>query len=224
MPGKLVDVGSYRLHIDCLGAGSPTVVLENGSGDSMLEWMSVQPEIAKFARVCAYDRAGLGWSDPDSAPRTTEGVTRDLHALLANAGIAPPYVLVGHSMGGFFVSRYAAQYPDEVVGAVLVDPAGPGQNKIFPAEFMRAIDPFYFHDRIASLTAPMGLPRIMGWCSPDYAPPQYRSQLAMVDCAPKTFDAAVAEDDYRKNGADDLSQWPAQGSLGNIPTIPPYRC
>lgn len=124
---KLVEVGGgRRLHLKCAGespAGAPTVLLESGGGNGMDVWARVQPSVARFARVCAYDRAGLGTSDPVGAPRTIAAVTEDLHALLSNAKVPGPYVLVGHSLGGIFVRLYASFYPSEVRGMVLVDSA-----------------------------------------------------------------------------------------------------
>ena len=120
-PGKLVDIGGYQLHVNCTGKGSPTVILDAGFGCDSTAWLTVQPEIAKFARVCSYDRAGLGWSDPGPKPRTSQQIVKELHTLLAKADIRSPYVLVGHSFGGYNVRLYAGHYPDEVVGMVLVD-------------------------------------------------------------------------------------------------------
>lgn len=124
---KLVDVGGgRRLRINCSGmnvAGGPTVVLESGAGSDSSVWNRVQAEVAKFARVCAYDRAGLGGSDPVSKPRTIVALTEDLHVLLANAKVSGPYVLVAHSLGGILARLYASYYPAEVVGMVLVDSA-----------------------------------------------------------------------------------------------------
>src|SRR5829696_10339136 len=121
-PGQLVDVGGYRLHINCTGSGSPTVVIESGWGDSSAAWGWVQPEVAKTTRVCTYDRAGMGWSEPSPEPRTAREFAKELHTLLAKANEPGPYVLVGHSMGGYTVRVYAHDYPEEVVGLVFVDP------------------------------------------------------------------------------------------------------
>lgn len=121
-----VDVGGRRLRINCAGTnleGRPTVILESGFGSPSSVWNKVQPEVAKFTRVCSYDRAGLGGSEPVPAPRTIVALTEDLHALLANAKIPGPYVLVGHSLGGMLARLYASYYPAEVVGMVLVDSA-----------------------------------------------------------------------------------------------------
>ena len=129
-PGQMVDVGDYRLHLYCTGAnvnGSPTVILEQGGGGNTLGWFLVQPEVAKATRVCSYDRAGQGWSDAAPEPRDGESIAKDLHTLLQNAGIPGPYVLAGHSYGGLFVRAYAAYYPEEVVGLVLLDSAHPDE-------------------------------------------------------------------------------------------------
>jgi pimeloyl-ACP methyl ester carboxylesterase len=120
-PGQMVDVGGERLHIDCQGDGGPTVVLVTGLGGSSLLWSRVQPGLVSTGRVCVYDRAGLGWSDAHSGPRSPSAVAAELHTLLANARIPGPYVLVGASIGGKYVRLFAEQYPDAVAGLVLVD-------------------------------------------------------------------------------------------------------
>src|SRR5690349_5336558 len=123
-PGKLVDVGGWRLHLYCTGekrAGQPTVILEPGIGDFSVEWSLVQPGVAKYARVCSYDRAGDGWSDWGPHPRTYRQIVYELHTLLDKAGVKPPFVLVGQSYGGWLVRLYALTYPSDVAGMVLVD-------------------------------------------------------------------------------------------------------
>ena len=120
--GELVDIGGFRLHLNCIGQGTPTVVMDAGGGAPSITWGLVPSEIAKFTRVCTYDRAGLGWSDPNSRiPRTSQQSVDELHLLLTKAGINPPYILVGHSLGGVNMRLYASQYPEDVVGLVLVD-------------------------------------------------------------------------------------------------------
>lgn len=121
-PGTFVDVGGYRLHVVCRGEGAPVVVLESAIAASSLSWSRVQPEVARFTRVCAYDRAGLGWSEQATAPRTLIRVMDDLHAVITNMHCPSPCVIVGHSLGAFVCLAYAAQYPQEVSGVVLVDP------------------------------------------------------------------------------------------------------
>src|SRR5215208_1819844 len=123
-PGELVDVGGYSLHLYCTGEPrAPTVVMDSALGGTVLDWQLVQPEVAKFARVCTYDRAGMGWSEAGTQPRTSRQIVKELHTLLGNAGVEGPYVLVGHSFGGTNMQVYASQYPDEVAGMVLVDSA-----------------------------------------------------------------------------------------------------
>ena len=121
-PGKLVDVGGYRLHLNCTGKSGPTVVLIAGGGDFSFDWGLVQPNVSRFTRACSYDRAGLAWSDPGPTPRTMRQEAHELHTLLKSARIKAPYVLVGHSIGGLIARVYAEQYPGEVAGVVLIDP------------------------------------------------------------------------------------------------------
>jgi pimeloyl-ACP methyl ester carboxylesterase len=136
--GTNIDIGGRVLFLSCTGAGAPTVVLEAGSGNTAATWAGVQPEIGRFTRVCSYDRAGLGQSDP--APpgvRTVQDSVDDLHALLDAAGISGPYVLAGHSLGGLIVRLYASQHPDDVVGLVLVD----GMPSDLPASGLALLPP-----------------------------------------------------------------------------------
>ncbi len=121
-PGRLIDVGGRRLHFHEQGSGSPVVILEAGIAGTSLGWALVQPEIAKFTRVCSYDRTGLGWSDAAaSAPSVSDAIS-DLRTLLSRANVQPPYVLVGHSFGGLLVRAYARCRPEEIAGLVLIDP------------------------------------------------------------------------------------------------------
>jgi len=133
LPGQTVDVGGRRMHILISGAanhGQPTVVLESELGGNCLDWSMVQPEIAKFARVCSYDRAGLGWSQPGAGTRDAKSVASELHTLLGKAGVQGPLVLVGHSIGGLFAREFADLFPQQVAGMVLIDPS----HEDFPAK------------------------------------------------------------------------------------------
>jgi pimeloyl-ACP methyl ester carboxylesterase len=118
----MVDVGGYKLHITCVGQGSPTVILDHVGAANSAQWGLVQPTVAQETRVCAYDRAGFGWSDSGPSPRDAQQNVRELHTLLTKADIPAPYVLVGHSFGGNVALLYTATYPDAIVGLVLVDP------------------------------------------------------------------------------------------------------
>jgi len=131
-PGRLVDVGGHRLHILCTGAGSPAVVLESGLGGSSADWGFVQPGVAAFTRVCSYDRAGMGYSDPGPSPRTARRIALELGQLLDRGGVDGPLVLVGASLGGFTVRVFASERPERVVGLVLVDASHEDQEMEFP--------------------------------------------------------------------------------------------
>ncbi|MBK8021927.1 MAG: alpha/beta fold hydrolase [Chloroflexi bacterium] len=126
--GQMVDVGGYRLHINCTGTGSPTVIIEAGLGDWSLPWNAVQEEVAKTTRVCTYDRAGMGYSEASPLPRTAEQFAYELHTLLERANVEGPYVLAGHSLGGLTVRIFVHDYPTEVAGVVLIDSMSPGQR------------------------------------------------------------------------------------------------
>ena len=118
-----VDIGGRKLNLYCIGIGSPTVVFESGLSDWSFSWALVQPQIALRARACSYDRAGLGYSDPATRSSRSAHMVDDLHRLLRAARVAPPYVLVGHSMGGLNVRLYADRFREDVAGMVLVDPS-----------------------------------------------------------------------------------------------------
>jgi pimeloyl-ACP methyl ester carboxylesterase len=126
---QMVDVGGYKLQVSCWGNGSPTVVLETGAGTSIDAWRNVQAKIPANLRYCAYNRAGLGMSDPAPiSPRTTADHAKDLRAVITKAGITPPYILMAHSLGGLTARQYATQYPQDVAGILLVDSTHPDQT------------------------------------------------------------------------------------------------
>lgn len=128
-PGQMVDIGGRRMHLNCLGHGLPVVILEAGadaSGSPLRE--PIQQQVAQFTRVCAYDRAGIMWSDPGPEPRDAEAIAADLHAALTAASVPPPYVMAGASMAGAYVMVFTREYPDEVAGVVLVDASHPDQT------------------------------------------------------------------------------------------------
>ena len=164
-PGRLVDVGGYRLHIYCTGpqnADRPTVILESGLGAPGLMWTLVQSEVAKNQRVCSYDRAGYGWSDPGPAPRSARQFASELHSLLQNAGERPPYVLVGHSLGSLIARVYTAAYPAEVVGLLFIDPRHEDFFKRMPPEAL-VVDLRNFRNaRWLKLMTPLGYTRLLG--------------------------------------------------------------
>jgi pimeloyl-ACP methyl ester carboxylesterase len=129
-PGTLVSVGGGRkLNIRCLGTGSPTVILTAGAGDQSLAWRSLQTQLAQQTRVCAWDRAGFGFSDPSPAVQDTAHTTDDLEAVLAAPGTPAPYLLVGHSLGSYESLMFSFRHPEQVIGLVLIDPAAPHQQR-----------------------------------------------------------------------------------------------
>lgn len=158
MQGQLIDVGGYRLLLNCTGSGSPTVVLDGGIMDSSQEWKNIQPVLAQRTRVCSYDRAGLGWSDPSPHPRTSFWMAQEMHTVLTNASIEGPYVLVGHSFGGLNIIVFAAEHPQETAGAVLVDSINP--DRIPPPTILKNELIMWLY----RTTAPFGIPRLLGDC------------------------------------------------------------
>jgi pimeloyl-ACP methyl ester carboxylesterase len=137
-PGRLIDIGTHRLHLHCVGEGTPTVVFDAALGGSSLSWRLVQPEVARVTRACTYDRAGFGWSEGGPLPRTAGRVADELHTLLHRAGVAGPYLLVGHSFGGLVMRLFAARHRREVAGLVLIEPAVP-EDWVKPSEEKRAL-------------------------------------------------------------------------------------
>jgi pimeloyl-ACP methyl ester carboxylesterase len=207
MPGQLIDVGGYRLHIECTGAGSPAVLLDSGLGDGYTVWQKVQPQIAPFTRVCSYDRAGYGYSESSPRPRTSLVIAEELHALAHAANIAVPYILVGHSMGGLDVRLYAARYPADVAGMVLVDSSHPEQVRRFP-QALNDLDKTWVREQ-EFLTAimPFGVPRLMGFCGSNL-------EARADKCNFHSEREALAE---LKAFPESARQAASAGSLGDLP-------
>jgi pimeloyl-ACP methyl ester carboxylesterase len=189
-PGRLVDVGGYRMHINCIGHGSPTVILDSGLSDSSLSWYKVQPEVSHFATVCSYDRAGLGWSDSSPKARNSRVFVEELHSLLINAKVSPPYVLVGHSMGGLDVRVYAGRYRSEVAGVVLVDSTHPDLADRLPA-LKTALAIWERQLKHQEYLMPLGIPRLLGWCGS--GPPEIRAEMRTVECSLSRLRETLAE-------------------------------
>jgi len=197
--GRLVDIGGYRLNINCAGQGSPTVILDTGLGVPAIVWNLAQPDISKFTRVCSYDRAGYGWSDPGPMPRTSAQIVKELHTLLHNAGEKPPFVLVGHSFGGFNVRVYNGQYPDEVAGMVLVDASHEDQTDYLPPAMKEAqaeqIKQLQAQQMLAPTLIRLGIVRWMARNQP--APPgmskEFFEETIYLQMQPKNIDAISSE-------------------------------
>lgn len=137
-PGRLYDVFGHKMHMFCAGQGRPTVILDAGLGGFSLEWLSVQQKLAGGMRVCSYDRAGYGWSQFGPLPRTTDQISGELHRLLDVARLEPPFVLVGHSFGGYIAQAFARRWPELTAGIVLVDSSHPEQARYLPSAARRA--------------------------------------------------------------------------------------
>jgi pimeloyl-ACP methyl ester carboxylesterase len=161
-PGQMVDVGGYRLHLNCVGAGRPTVVIEAGWADWSAAWSSrVQPAAARTTRVCTYDRAGYGYSEAGPLPRSSERIERELHMLLHEAQVPGPYVLVGHSLGGPLVRVFAHEYAAEVAGVVLVDSMNPRPDEPATAAIPPPADEQSSADWLLTLPGRVGLARLL---------------------------------------------------------------
>jgi pimeloyl-ACP methyl ester carboxylesterase len=222
----MVDVGGFSLHINCVGTGSPTVVIDAGSGDWSASWSSwVQPEAARTTRVCTYDRAGSGWSEPGPMPRTAERFAHELQSLLHNARVPGPYVLVGHSLGGLTVRLFAHEYAAEVAGVVLIESMNPSQAKpsgstpppraTAPSS---ALSIYTLPARTGLLAARIGLIRLLA------GPLQLASGLSpkvadayvAFSVTPRSFQTSV---DETGGTADSVAQARRVTSLGSIPLI-----
>ncbi len=158
--GRRVDIGGYSLYIQCQGRGSPTVLLDAGLGGAAIDWTRVQSDLARNSRVCAYDRAGYGDSDPGPVPRSSSRIAAELRTLLERAPIQPPYLLVGHSFGGYNMRLFASLYPQDTVGLVLVDTPNEGQiDGVLPGQLLGQLDSkgllsqFWRPDWLARLSA-----------------------------------------------------------------------
>jgi pimeloyl-ACP methyl ester carboxylesterase len=201
--GRLVAVGGHQMRLSCAGSGSPTVLLEPGAGGSSASMGWVTPAVADQTRVCVYDRAGRGGSEPGDGPQDGARVAADLHTLLQQAGEPGPYVLAGHSFGGLYVRIFAAHYPDEVVGLVLIDSTASQEpaESVVPAPVDE--DSYDGVGRIAtlvSLSARVGLTRLYGDLVGGTLPADSQEQLA-YDTAQASTVGSVAEEYLRGGGS-----------------------
>lgn len=198
MPGELIDVGDYRLHLSCTGSGSPTVVLQAGGGEMSSAFGWIAPAVARETQVCVYDRAGRGWSEPAESPQDAVQISSDLHTLLDRGNIPGPYLLAGHSFGGLYVLTYAALYPDDVSGLVLIDSTAPASEA--PAETTSGgqNSSYDLPGRISALlssSARLGLGRLIAQADYSALPPQSRDEMrasaATASTAKSTLDEYI---------------------------------
>ncbi len=189
MPGQLVDVGGRGLHLFCQGSGTPTVVLEPGLGEMSSVFGWIAPAVARDTRVCVYDRAGRGWSGPSSQPQDGEQIAADLHALLSRGHVPGPYVLAGHSFGGLYSLTYAARYPAEVAGLVLLDSTAPA-SKSAPSSTDGAINRVF---AVAPVLARVGAARLFGLSGYAGLPPQSRDEVRASAATPRLVHSTLDE-------------------------------
>jgi pimeloyl-ACP methyl ester carboxylesterase len=208
--GQLYPVEGHQMHMICMGEGSPTVILEAGAGHFSTLWAWVQPDIAQVTRVCAYDRAGYGWSEPGPEPRDAQQIASELHALLDAAGVEPPYVLVGHSLGGIYARVFNAQYPGEVIGMALIDATHP-DNWVRQGESISALQTAA---TVSSVLARMGLMRLF-FGGQNFDLPESNNAALKADIA-----SAQYWDTQRADGAAMeaiTAEGRAAGKLGDLP-------
>ena len=229
-PGKLVDLGGHRLHLNCTGKGSPTVVVENGLDDFSVDWILVQSRVSAFTRVCTYDRAGYAWSDPGPKPRTFSQINLELHDALAKLGEHGPFVLVGHSYGGPVVRNFAATYPQDVAGMVLVDAAheglrvgiGGGKTLRLGSDAKGIAIPLA-HENVAATDKPTlraeDLPAEFKNLDPMYKvlPADARQMHLWAQQLPGVYDAQNSETEW---SGEFFAKWLATPQAGTLKAIP----
>ncbi|MEU9885992.1 alpha/beta fold hydrolase [Sphaerisporangium sp. NPDC051011] len=214
-PGRLIAVEGHRMHLYCSGRGGPTVVLEAGLGESSASWAGIQPRLARHGRVCSYDRAGYAWSEDGPAPRTAGRAARELHALLAAAGEAGPYVLVGHSYGGAVVRLFAADRPRETAGLVLVDV----MDETGTAE-LGAAKPFLaVQFTLYQAAARLGLVRLLGDALTPSGAPEPARRAAPIVYGAGTMATARAEGLASLDSAAEVRATVRPGAWRDMPVV-----
>lgn len=211
-------VNGHRMHLNCAGAGSPTLVLEAGLGNDSLIWGSVQPEFAKTTRVCSYDRAGFGWSDPVDGPRDADHIAVELHALLAEADIHGPIVLMGHSVAGMYIRDYATRYPEQVAGLIFLDGSTPLQdeNPVFKDAGEAGL-PRWASILVMRTVDAAGLPRLAGRCGHSmHGFDAHASELLAEDLCHPQFNAI--DEELRGFHASGLES-AHTGPFGDLPVL-----
>jgi len=215
------DFTGVSLNLNCVGQGSPTVVLDSGLGVPAAGWDLVMPDVAKFARVCSYDRAGYGWSSAGPMPRTTFEIVKELHALLSATEEKGPFVLVGHSFGGYNVRVYADKYPADVGGVVLVDTSHEDQQRLMPPSMRKLTE-----DQIRQLDSQKSLMPILiffgiarltaGDDGDSKLSKEFRDKMQYLQLQGKFIDAAFSE---LKNFAESADEVRRTGNLGDRPLV-----
>jgi pimeloyl-ACP methyl ester carboxylesterase len=201
-PGKLVDIGTHRLHINCVGEGTPSVIIDSGIGGFSLEWITIQNSLADNVRVCSYDRAGYGWSDPGPAPRTTARIAEELRTLLIEARIPGPYLLVGHSFGGYNIRYFASEYPELTAGLVLIDSSHPEQ---FNTEEFKRIKPKPQLENLVKRNNSIRIRMVHPIIANNY-PQETKRAAALLMMTMKSKSTLINELDYMETSAKQVSE------------------
>jgi pimeloyl-ACP methyl ester carboxylesterase len=217
-PGILANVDGYKMHIYCLGEGTPTVILDSANMGTVSNWTWIQPEVAKTARVCAYDRADSGWSDLSPQPNDTRQNAETLHTLLNNAGESGPFVLVGHSFGGLYVRMFAEMYPDEVVGIVFIEGTLPdGLNRLGKPDVMPNAPDAQMMDATPFISR-LGILRLVGFPATDLdLPEQQRNELQAYLSSTKLAESIKRQYHLFPTLLAQVRPLYEAGSLGDIP-------
>ncbi|PYV83197.1 MAG: hypothetical protein DMG93_09395 [Acidobacteria bacterium] len=220
-PGKLVDIGGLRLHINCTGAGSPTVVLESGPNDSSVIWQLLQTQISKFTRVCSYDRAGFGWSDAPNEPRSSSNIANELERLLTRADVSGPYILVGHDFGTLDLRVFATRHRQQVAGMVFVDSVHPEMHHRPPFNVGAQSTLTNIYYRLMPWTVLAGVPRILGWCRDNFIfPNQPKEWVQLVPEATAQYCRLQSLRTEQAQVTDEDGSFPAMtGPFGDIPLV-----
>ena len=214
-PGRLVSLGGYSLHLLCTGdsnADDYTVVLESGAGGTTSSWVRIQNAVAEFARVCSYDRGGIGWSDPSPEPRDALSIAMELHELLNRGGVRGRLILVGHSSGGVYVRAFQRLYPERVAGLALLDASHEEQftRTQQGRSAYRMIKNAY---RISSFVARFGLARLTAICDLADLPEPQRAEFHAVCSRPSYWAAQAREVEALQAGMDQIRDKPGLDSL-----------
>jgi pimeloyl-ACP methyl ester carboxylesterase len=215
MPGRLIDVGGHSLHLSCTGSGTPTVVLEPGAGGMSSDLGWIAPGVARDTRVCVYDRAGRGWSEPADTVQDGTQIATDLHTLLQRGHVPGPYVLAGHSFGGLYVLTFAARYPDEVAGMVLVDSTAPASAPTSP-DRRGSHGVMSRFSALASTSARLGLGRLSGRLDYGSLPPRSRDDARANSATVSNFRSTI--DEYLQAAAS-VNQAASLGDFADKPLV-----
>jgi pimeloyl-ACP methyl ester carboxylesterase len=217
VPGNFYTVEGRQMHIDCSGKGSPAVVMEAAASAPWSVWRKVQPGLSQVTRVCSYDRAGHGWSEPRNGPRDAETIVRELHSLLDQAGVKRPFVLVGHSAGGLYVREYAREFPADIAGIALIESSSPRQIDELPGwrasyeEDKQDAKRELWEDRLRVWS---GWARLLGQCSVQARNfPGWAGQYDAMACRPGYVDTDESELSYFEESSRQAGRLKSFGSV-----------